>query len=97
MGELELCGPGAGAPLPEAVAPSTQLARELVPEDAVPPDGATEWYPPPRFVLDTDTSWLYIATVSPTRLPASRQSFMPVEQYIEERAQLFVEAFRAAH
>ena len=49
-------------------------------------EGATEWFPPPRFVLDTDTSRLYIAAVSRTHQPRSRQSFMPVEQYIEERA-----------
>lgn len=94
-GELEL-GTGSGIPLAEAIFQYVQLAREQDLEDAGPPDGATEWFPPPRLVLDTDTDRLYIAAVSRTHPPKSRQSFIPVEQYIEEHAQLFVEAFRAA-
>lgn len=94
-GELEL-GPGRGVPLTDAIIGYVQLAREQDLEDAGPEEGATEWFPPPRFVLDTDSGRLYIAAVSRMHQPKSRQSFMPVEQYIEEHAQLFVEAFRAA-
>lgn len=94
-GELEL-GLGGGSPLTDAIIGYVQLAREQDLEDAGPEEGATEWFPPPRFVLDTDTARLYIAAVSRTHQPKSGQSFMPVEQYIEEHAQLFVEAFRAA-
>ena len=94
-GELEL-GPGRGIPLTDAIIGYVQLAREQDLEDAGPEEGATEWFPPPRFVLDTDTARLYIAAVGRMHPPKSGQSFMPVEQYIEEHAQLFVDAFRAA-
>jgi hypothetical protein len=94
-GELEL-GPGVGVPLTDAIIGYVQLARKQDLEDAGPEEGATEGFPPPRLVLDTDTSRLYIADVSRTHQPKSRQSFIPVGQYIEERAQLFVEAFRTA-
>jgi hypothetical protein len=95
-GELEFGGPGSGVPLTDAIIGYVQLAHEQDLEDAGPEEGATEWFPPPRLVLDTDTARLYIADVIRTHQPKSRQSFVPVEQYIEERAQLFVEAFRAA-
>jgi hypothetical protein len=95
-GELEFGGPGVGVPLTDAIIGYVQLAHEQDLEDAGPEEGATEWFPPPRLVLDTETARLYIADVSRAHLPKSRQSFLPVEQYIEERAQLFVEAFRAA-
>ncbi|KRE54843.1 hypothetical protein ASG92_24420 [Arthrobacter sp. Soil736] len=94
-GELEF-GLGSGIPLTDAIIGYVQLAREQDLEDTAPEEGATEWFPPPRLVLDTDTARLYIAAVSRTHQPASRPSFIPVEQYIEEQAQLFVEAFRAA-
>lgn len=94
-GELEL-GPDVGVPLTDAIIGYVQLARKQDLEDAGPEEGATEGFPPPRLVLDTDTSRLYIADVSRTHQPKSRQSFIPVGQYIEERAQLFVEAFRTA-
>lgn len=95
-GELEL-GQDVGIPISEAMRAYVQLAREQDLEDAGPEEGATEGFPPPRLVLDTDTSRLYISDVTLTRQPLSRPGFVPVEQYIEERAQLFVEAFRAAH
>ncbi|MHA7288685.1 hypothetical protein ACX80V_03405 [Arthrobacter sp. MDT3-24] len=94
-GELEL-GTGIGIPLPDAMLKYVQLAREQDLEDAGPEEGATEEFPPARLVLDTDASRLYIAAVSPMRQTNSRPSFLPVEQYIEDRAQLFIEAFRAA-
>ena len=93
-GELELAGQGAGVPITEAVTAYVQLARQQDLEDSGPDDGATEWFQPPRFVLDTDTSRLSIA--ARTKRPNSRTLFIPLEQYMDERAQLFVEAFRAA-
>ncbi len=93
-GELEL-GTGIGIPLPDAIVKYVQLGREQDLEDAVP-EGATEEFPPPRFVLDTDTSRLYIAAVSRAHEPHSRPSFLPVEQYVEERTQLFIDAFQSA-
>ena len=94
-GELELGGPGAGVPLAEAIIDYTQLVQRLVLGDDGPAEGATEWFPPPRFVLDTDTSLLYISSSGRTHEHTAKQSLIPVEQYIEEHAQLFVEAFRA--
>jgi hypothetical protein len=94
-GELEL-GLSFGAPLTDAIIGYVQLAREQDLEDAGPEEGATEEFPPPRLVLDTDTSRLYIADLGVTHQPKARQGFVPMEQYIEERAQLFVEAFQAA-
>lgn len=96
-GELELGGPGAGVPLTDAMIGYVQLAREKDLEETETGEGATEWFPPPHFVLDTDTSRLYIAGTSRMHQHTSRQRFIPVEQYVEEHAQLFVEAFRAAH
>lgn len=95
-GELEF-GFGSGVPLLDAMIKYVQLARERDLEEAGPEEAATEGFPPPRLVLDADTSKLYIAAVSRAHKPDSRPSFIPVEQYIEERAQLFIEAFRAAH
>lgn len=95
-GELELAGQGAGVPITEAINAYAQLARQQDLEDIGTEDGATEWFPPPRFLLDTDTSRLYIAAVARTKRPNSRTLFIPLEQYMEERAKLFVEAFRAA-
>ncbi|WLQ05812.1 hypothetical protein [Arthrobacter oryzae] len=94
-GELRL-GQDVGIPLTEAIGAYVQLAREQELEDAGPEEGATEGFPPPRLVLDSDTSRLYIADVTRTRQTGSGQGYVPVEQYIKERARLFVEAFRAA-
>ncbi len=94
-GELEL-GTGIGIPLTDAMIKYVQLTREQDLEDAGLEEGATEEFPPPRLVLDIDTSRLYIASVSRAHQPNPPRSFIPVEQFIEERAQLFIEAFRAA-
>lgn len=94
-GVLEL-GTGMGADLTDAMIRYVQLTREQDLEAAGPEESATEEFPPPRLVLDTDTSRLYIAALSPTHEPDSHPSFIPIEQYIEERAQLFIDAFRAA-
>ena len=51
--------------------------------------------PAAAFRVDTDTSWLYISSSGWTHEHTAKQSLIPVEQYIEEHAQLFVEAFRA--
>jgi hypothetical protein len=95
-GELELTGQRAGVPITEAISPYVQLARREDLEDVGQAEGATEWFPPPRFLLDPDTHQLLIATVAGAKRPSTGTLFIPVETYIEERAKLFAEAFRAA-
>lgn len=70
------------------------LARpgELEGRDEV--EGATEWFPPPRFLLEPETSRLYIAAVHGAGLTGP--GFLPFEEYVDERAELFVTAFRNA-
>jgi hypothetical protein len=94
-GVLELAGQDAGVPLTEAMRAYVRLARHDELEDIGPDNGATEWFPPPRFLLDTATSRLQIAAVARTKRPNSRTRFIPLEQYMDERARLFVEAFLA--
>lgn len=96
-GKLELAGPGGGSPLTAALIPYVQLVHhEDLGETGREDDGATEWYPPPRFLLDTDTTRIFIESVARTEEPPSRTVFMPLERYLDERAQLFVQAFRKA-
>ena len=95
-GELQLAVQGAGVPITEAISEFSQLARLEDLEATGPMEGATEWFPPPRFLLDPDTHRLYIAAVAGVKRSDPRTLFVPVEQYIEERAKLFTEAFLAA-
>lgn len=95
-GVLELAGQGAGVPVAEAIRPYAQVARREDLEEAGPMEGATEWFPPPRFLLDPDTDRLYIGAVAGIKRPGPLTHFIPVEQYVEERARLFAGAFRAA-
>jgi hypothetical protein len=94
-GELELAGQDAGVPLTEAMRAYVRLARHDELEGIGPDDGATEWFPPPRFLLDTATSRLQIAAVARMKRRNSRTRFIPLEEYMDERARLFVEAFLA--
>lgn len=59
-------------------------------------DGATEWFPPPRFILVAETSRLYIASVASILCTKNTAGFVPLEDYVNERAHLFVEGFQAA-
>jgi hypothetical protein len=73
--------------------------REAVPAPDVtdsPPaiEGATEWFPPPRFLLVEETSQLYIVSVSARTRHLPGQGFEPLTDYIEERAGRFVAGFR---
>ncbi|QHK20534.1 hypothetical protein GU243_13230 [Pseudarthrobacter psychrotolerans] len=95
-GELQLALPGGAVPLHEGITKYMQLAREPDLEDASAPDGATEWFPPPRFVLVVETSRLYIESVAPSGRSDIATGLVPLEKYADERAQLFVEGFRAA-
>ena len=95
-GELQLDLPSGAVPLKEGIVNYLQLAHEQDLADARPVDGATEWFPPPRFVLVAETSRLYIASIASIRRSKNTTGFVPLEQYVKERAQLFVEGFRAA-
>lgn len=61
-----------------------------------PAEGATEWFPPPRFVLVAETSRLYIESAALSGRSGITAGLVPLEQYVEERARLFVEGFQAA-
>lgn len=95
-GELQLALPSGAVPLQEGITKYLQLAHEPDLEDARPVDGATEWFPPPRFVLVAETSRLYIASVASILRTKNTAGFVPLEDYVNERAQLFVEGFQAA-
>ncbi len=94
-GELQF-GPGSGVPIADAIMRYVQLTREKELEDTGPEENPTEEFPPPRLVLDADSSRLYIAAVRGHHGLNAQPRFIPVEQYIEDRAQLFIEAFRSA-
>ena len=58
-------------------------------------EGPTEWFPPPKLLLDTPSGDLLIASVSRDAAAGHQAVFVPLEQYIFERARLFVDAFNA--
>ncbi|WP_426226652.1 hypothetical protein [Pseudarthrobacter sp. DSP2-3-2b1] len=95
-GDLQLALPSGAVPLQEGIIKYLQLAHEPDLEDARPAEGATEWFPPPRFVLVAETSRLYIASAGSIVRAKNTTGLVPLEQYVSERAQLFVEGFRAA-
>ncbi len=95
-GTLELAGPGAGLPLAEALANYVHLADQIDVKEAGPLEGATEWFPPPRLLLVRETSELYIARVARIRRLETGTGIVLLEQFIDEKAQLFAEAFRSA-
>lgn len=94
-GELTLSSPAAAAALTSALIPYVQLGRLLDPQDSWPADTPTEWFPPPQLLLDIETNDLFIASVSRRSDSETTMVFVPLEQYITERARLFVEAFKA--
>lgn len=95
-GDLQLAGQRSGDSIARALLDYTHLARRGELESPSVVDSATEWFPPPRFVLDADTSRLYIAAVSAKRVDLPGPGFSPLEDYLDERAELFVTAFRNA-
>ncbi len=95
-GQLQLPGQGASDSLAEAMLGYAHLARPGELESIAVVEAATEWFPPPRFVLDADTSRLFIAAVSAQRPGLPGPGFLPFEEYVGGRAELFVTAFRNA-
>lgn len=95
-GTLELAGPGGGLALAEALAEYVQLAGQGDLEASGPMEGATEWFPPPRLLLVRETSELYISQGARMRRPEGGTGFVLLGQFLDEKAQLFVEAFRSA-
>ncbi|MDR6415235.1 hypothetical protein [Pseudarthrobacter sulfonivorans] len=94
-GELQLALPDGAVPLHDGMIQYMELAREAD-LDSGPAEGATEWFPPPRFVLVAETSRLYIESAALSGSSGITAGLVPLEQYVEERAQLFVEGFQAA-
>jgi hypothetical protein len=95
-GELRLAGQEAGSSFLEALAGYVRLGREQDLEDPVAVEGATEWFPPPRFLLAEETSRLYIASVSAHTRQLPGPGFEPLADYVKERAGQFVAGFREA-
>ncbi|MFP3461104.1 hypothetical protein R5O87_09665 [Arthrobacter globiformis] len=95
QGELTLSGQKAGVPLTRALRPYVQLGRLRDFQGSKLVDAPTEWFPPPRLLLDSGTAGLFIASISRMVDPDSRTVFVPLEQYVNECARLFVDAFKA--
>ncbi|MET3721722.1 MULTISPECIES: hypothetical protein [unclassified Arthrobacter] len=95
-GDLQLALPDGAVPLHEGMTQYMQLAHETDLEDSGPADGATEWFPPPQFVLVAETSRLFIESAALSGRSGITTGLVPLEQYVGERAQLFVEGLRAA-
>lgn len=94
QGKLTLSGQKAGVPLTKALRPYVQLGRLRDFQGSKLVDAPTESFPPPRLLLDSGTAGLLIAS----RMidPDSRTVFVPLEQYVNECARLFVDAFKAS-
>lgn len=95
-GELQLALPDRAVPLHEGLSHYIQFAHEADLADSGTAEGATEWFPPPHFVLVWETSRLCIDSAALSGRPGITAGLVPLEQYVEERAQLFVEGIRAA-
>lgn len=95
QGELKMSGQQEGEALTAALAPYVKLGQLRTSQFSRIEEAPTEWFPPPRLLLDTETTDLFIASVSSGTEISSRTIFVPLEQYIRERARLFVEAFKA--
>jgi hypothetical protein len=77
-GDLQLAGQRSGESLASALLGYVHLARPGELEKPFTVEAATEWFPPPRFALDTATSGLQIAAVSATRECLWRTTWMSV-------------------
>ena len=73
-----------------------QLADQADLNQTGPLERATEWFPPPRLLLVRETSELYISQVARVRRPEMGAGIVSMGQFVDEKAQLFVEAFRSA-
>ncbi|GGH91661.1 hypothetical protein ACFFGR_05430 [Arthrobacter liuii] len=93
-GDLALAGQEQGASLIDSLIPYVRLGRLEDVQGSWSDEAPTEPFPPPRLLLDVESSELFIASVS--RGAASRTIFVPLELYLSERARLFTDAFHAA-
>ncbi|MCU1517181.1 MAG: hypothetical protein JWQ75_1902 [Pseudarthrobacter sp.] len=92
---MELAGPGAGLPLTESLAQYVQLSDQADLAEAGPLEGATEWFPPPRLLLVREASELYVSRVSGLRRTETGTGFVLLGDFLDEKARLFIEAFRS--
>lgn len=90
-GNLALAGQEDGVSLADSLIPYVRLGRLKDVQGRWSEEGPTESFPPPRLLLDSDSSELFIASVS--RGAPSGTLFVPLEQYLAERARLFTDAF----
>jgi hypothetical protein len=95
QGALKLSGHEEAVTLPAALAPYVTLGELRSMQGSRTEEAPTEWFPPPRFLLDAEAHDLFIASSARGSGTGSRAVFVPLEQYIIERARLFVEAFRS--
>lgn len=93
-GELALAGQEQGARLTDSLVPYVRLGRVQDVQGSWSEESPTEPFPPPRLLLDEESSGLFIASIS--RGGHQRMIFVPLEQYLSERARLFTDAFHAS-
>jgi hypothetical protein len=94
-GELKLSGQEEGVTLAATLAPYVTLGELRSMQGSRTEEAPTEGFPPPRFLLDAETPNLFIASSASGTGAGARTVFVPVEQYIIERARLFVDAFKS--
>lgn len=92
--ELAFAGQDQGTPLTNSLVPYVWLGRVQDLQGSWGEESPTEPFPPPRLLLDEESSGLFIASIS--RGGPSRTIFVPLEQYLSERARLFTDAFHAS-
>ncbi|MHC6231125.1 hypothetical protein ACX5I6_16175 [Arthrobacter sp. MMS24-T111] len=92
--ELASAGQDEGTPLSNALVPYAWLGKVQDVQGSWSEESPTEPFPPPRFLLDEESSGLFIASNS--RGGPSRTIFVPLEQYLSECARLFTDAFHAS-
>lgn len=93
-GELALAGQEPGASLTDALVPYVRLGHLHDVQGSGSGEAPTEPFPPPRLLLDIESSELLIADVSGGA--PSGTAFVPLEQYLTKRARLFTAAFHAS-
>ena len=92
-GDLELAGQEHKASLTNSLAPYVRLGQLQDFQANGSEEAPTEAFPPPRLLLDSQSSELLIASVS--KGAPAQVVFVPLEQYLIERAQLVTEASNA--